>query len=59
MLIQSLPGIVANTDGSYSPLNAPNAKVYALQNDFLFGTVNIAVGVVPRYRNLGGTAAAP
>jgi hypothetical protein len=59
LIIQSLSGNVANTDGSYSPSKAPNTKVYALQNGFLIGTVNVAIGVVPRYRNLEGTAAAP
>jgi len=59
MLIQNLSGNVANAYGSYSPSNAPNTKVYALQNGLLIGTVNVAVGVVPRYRNLEGTAAAP
>lgn len=38
MLIQSLSGTVANTDGSYSPSNAPNTNVYALQNGLLIGT---------------------
>ena len=59
MLIQSQSGNVANADGSSSPSHAPNTKVYALQNDLLIGTVNRAVGVVPRYRNLEGTATAP
>jgi hypothetical protein len=59
MLFQSLSGNVANADGSYSPFNTPNTKVYALQNDLLIGTVNRADGIVPRYRNLEGTAVAP
>ena len=59
MLIQSQSGNVANADGSYSPSHAPNTKVYALQNSLLIGTVNVAVGFVPRYRNLESTAAAP
>ena len=59
MLIQSQSGNVDNADGSSSPSNAPNTKVYALQNGFLIGTVKVAVGVVPRYRNLEGTAVAP
>jgi hypothetical protein len=59
MLVQSLSGNVANADGSYSPSNAPNTKVYALQDGLLIGTVNVTVAVVPRYRNLGGEAAAP
>jgi hypothetical protein len=54
MLIQSLSGNVANADGSYSPSHAPNTKLYALQNGLLIGTVNVAVRVVLRYRNLGG-----
>ena len=54
MLIQSLSGTVANVDGSYSPSHAPNTKLYALQNGLLIGTVNVAVGVVLRYRNLEG-----
>jgi hypothetical protein len=59
MLIQSQSGNIANADGSSSPSNAPNTKVYGLQNGFLIGTVNVAVGVVPRYRNLEGAAVAP
>ena len=59
MLLQSLSGTVANADGSSSPSNAPNTKIYALQNGLLIGPVNVAVGVVPRYRNLEGTATAP
>jgi hypothetical protein len=59
MLVQSLSGNVPNADGSYSPSNAPNTKAYALQNGLLIGTVNVTVGVVPRCRNLGGTAATP
>jgi hypothetical protein len=59
MLIQSQSGNVANADGSSSPFNAPNTKVYALQDGFLIGTANVAVGVAPRHRNLEGTAAAP
>jgi len=59
ILIQSLSGTVANADGSSSPSNAPNTKVYAPQNSLLIGTVNVTVGVVPRYRNLEGTATAP
>ena len=59
ILIQSLSGTVANANGSSSPSNAPDTKVYALQNGLLIGTVNVAVGVVPRYRNLEGTATAP
>jgi hypothetical protein len=59
MLFQSPSGIVANADGSYSPFNAHNTKVYALQNGLLIGTVKVAVGVVLRYRNLDGTAVAP
>ena len=59
MLIQSLSGNVANAYGSYSPSNAPNPKVYTLQNGLLVGTVNVAVGVVSRDRNLEGTAAVP
>jgi hypothetical protein len=41
MLIQSLSGTVVNGDGSYSPSNAPNTKLYALQNGLLIGTVNV------------------
>ena len=59
MLLQSLSGTVANADGSYSPSPAPNTKVYALQNGLLIGPVNVAVGVVSRYRSLEGTAVAP
>jgi hypothetical protein len=59
MLIQSHSGNIDNADGSYSPSNAPNTKVYALQNGFSIGIVNVAVGVVPRYRNLESIAAAP
>jgi hypothetical protein len=59
MLIQGHSGNVDNADGTYSLSNPPNTKVYALQNGFLIGTVNVAVGVVPRYRNLEGTAVAP
>jgi hypothetical protein len=55
MLIQSHSGNVDSADGSYSPFNTPNTKVHALQNCFLMGTVNVAVGVVPRYTNLEGT----
>lgn len=59
MSLQSLPDNVANADGSSSLSNAPNPKVYALQNGLVIGTVNVAVGGVPRYRNPEGTAAAP
>ena len=59
MSLQSLSGNVANADGSSSPSDTPNTKVYALRNGLLIGTVNVAVGVVPRYRNLEGTAVAP
>jgi hypothetical protein len=34
-------------------------KVFALENGFLIGIINVVVGVVPRYRNLEGTAVAP
>ena len=57
MLIQSLSGNAAYASGSYSPSNAPNTKVYALPNGLLIETVNVIVGVVPRYRNLEGTTA--
>lgn len=59
MFIQSLSGNVANVYGSHSPSDAPNTKVYALQKGLMVGTVNVAIRVVPRYRNLEGTAAAP
>jgi len=59
MLLQSLSVTGANAYDSYSPSHAPNTKVYALQNGLLIGTVNVAGGVVPRYRNLEGIAAAP
>jgi hypothetical protein len=58
MLIQSR-GTVVYADGPNSPSNAPNTKLYALQNGLLTGTVNVTVGVVPRHRNLEGTAATP
>jgi hypothetical protein len=59
MLIQSLSDHVGNAYGSSLPSNAPNTKVYALQNGFMIGTVKVVAGIIPRYRNLEGTAVAP
>ena len=48
--------LVANADGSYSPANAPNAKVYALQNGLLIGTVSLTLNNVSRIVPLLGMA---
>lgn len=40
--------LTLNSDGSYSPSNAPNTKVYALQNGLLVGTVNLTLNNVSR-----------
>jgi len=37
-----------NADGSYTPSEAPNSKVYALQNGLLIGAVNLSLGGIPR-----------
>ena len=59
ILIQSLSGTAANADGSYVAVPCTYTKVYALQNSLLIRTVTVAVDVVPRHRNLEGTAVAP
>ncbi|NOS79101.1 MAG: hypothetical protein HOP35_14265 [Nitrospira sp.] len=48
--------LVTNSDGSYSPSNAPSTKVYAIQNGLLIGTVNLTLNNVPRIVPILGMA---
>ena len=40
--------LTLNSDGSYAPSEAPNSKVYALQNGLLIGAVNLLLNGVQR-----------
>lgn len=40
--------LTLNADGSYAPSEAPNSKVYALQNGLLIGAVNLSLGGIPQ-----------
>jgi hypothetical protein len=48
--------LILNADGSFSPKDAPNTKVYALPNGLLIGTVNLMLNNVLRTVPIVGIA---